>query len=462
MSDERIVKLTERQRECLRLVLKHYTSKEMARELGVGVDAIDQRLKGAMKKLGVASRLEAARILATHEGLNGDVELVPIAPSALPPRAAKSVVGSRLNALKRLPPRTWRGRFVAAACLAGIAFGAVGMGAPLDLYLRDRHVAAHHHPVSDEIVSVEIDAASVRALGATPWPRRYIAGIIRRLDQMGATKIVCWVPLASRMDAAEDRALAQQIQSMGARVALVVDTTGDVAGGTPLLPLPEFRSRAALFHNGVISTLWTDRRVPYVLDIGGRSYPSGSSELAGVDTRGGQAWWARIAGLRLRSFPIDYSIDARTVPMISAVDLLRGAVPRAAISGKTISLVPSYRAPANRRPIPGIGEGRDAQIIVLAAETLLQGVPTEVPWTITFLPAILLVTVCGWLRRPIVTAGVVSAAIATLLLLPSLLFPQKIYIDVAPALFLIMLVGATFAIVFLLRRRSLDRPAKAG
>lgn len=52
--------LTEGQIECLRLVARHYTSKEIARKLGISHFTVDQRLDAARRKLGVASRKEAA------------------------------------------------------------------------------------------------------------------------------------------------------------------------------------------------------------------------------------------------------------------------------------------------------------------------------------------------------------------------------------------------------------------
>jgi DNA-binding CsgD family transcriptional regulator len=69
MEAERVDRLTEGQRECLRRVLRHQTSKDIARELGISPHTVDQRLRIAAKTLGVASRIEAARLLALHEDL---------------------------------------------------------------------------------------------------------------------------------------------------------------------------------------------------------------------------------------------------------------------------------------------------------------------------------------------------------------------------------------------------------
>jgi DNA-binding CsgD family transcriptional regulator len=54
--------LTDGQKDCLRLVIKHHTSKEIARILGISHFTVDQRLDTARKKLGAPSRVDAARL----------------------------------------------------------------------------------------------------------------------------------------------------------------------------------------------------------------------------------------------------------------------------------------------------------------------------------------------------------------------------------------------------------------
>jgi DNA-binding CsgD family transcriptional regulator len=69
MSADRIERLTDKQRECLRMVYRHMETKEIARVLGLSPDGVTQRIKTAMKTLGVDRRRDAARILAEAEGL---------------------------------------------------------------------------------------------------------------------------------------------------------------------------------------------------------------------------------------------------------------------------------------------------------------------------------------------------------------------------------------------------------
>ncbi|MFN7400409.1 MAG: helix-turn-helix domain-containing protein [Sandaracinobacter sp.] len=66
-NDLALARLTEPQRECLRLVMAGYKSKEIAHALGIGVDAVNKRIAGAKETLGAPSRFAAARQLAAFE-----------------------------------------------------------------------------------------------------------------------------------------------------------------------------------------------------------------------------------------------------------------------------------------------------------------------------------------------------------------------------------------------------------
>jgi len=88
MSRDRVDKLTEGQREVLRRVNRHLETKEIARELGIGPDGVNQRIKAAMRILGVNRRRDAALLLAEAEGPQHYQPLVypprDIAPGADP------------------------------------------------------------------------------------------------------------------------------------------------------------------------------------------------------------------------------------------------------------------------------------------------------------------------------------------------------------------------------------------
>ncbi|HEX2801330.1 MAG TPA: helix-turn-helix transcriptional regulator, partial [Phenylobacterium sp.] len=65
--------LTPRERECLRLVDQHMSSKQIARQLGMSKTSVDTYCDRARRKLGVDDRYSAARMLC-----RSDLNPVPI------------------------------------------------------------------------------------------------------------------------------------------------------------------------------------------------------------------------------------------------------------------------------------------------------------------------------------------------------------------------------------------------
>ena len=63
---ETIGRLTERQRACLDLVAQGFTSKQIARKLGISYSTVDNHVLAATQMLGAADRREAARLVSTY------------------------------------------------------------------------------------------------------------------------------------------------------------------------------------------------------------------------------------------------------------------------------------------------------------------------------------------------------------------------------------------------------------
>lgn len=59
-------RLTQRERQCLRLVHAHFSSKQIARELGIKPGTVDRHCENAVRKLKVESRIAAALALASQ------------------------------------------------------------------------------------------------------------------------------------------------------------------------------------------------------------------------------------------------------------------------------------------------------------------------------------------------------------------------------------------------------------
>ena len=67
MDDIAIQRLTERQKDCLRLVAQGYTSKEIGRTLDLSPSTVDNHILTAVQSMSANSRAQAARSLAGLE-----------------------------------------------------------------------------------------------------------------------------------------------------------------------------------------------------------------------------------------------------------------------------------------------------------------------------------------------------------------------------------------------------------
>jgi DNA-binding CsgD family transcriptional regulator len=121
----RAARLSERQKEILRLVDQHLQSKEIARRLGIGRRTIDKHIAAAMVHLGVANRRDAARALARSEGERFPPEPRPLsAPPSIQPT---------------LPPDTgerWTGAIEFAEAQSSFRHGDLGSSIPRRFPLR--------------------------------------------------------------------------------------------------------------------------------------------------------------------------------------------------------------------------------------------------------------------------------------------------------------------------------------
>ncbi|HEX8262447.1 MAG TPA: sigma factor-like helix-turn-helix DNA-binding protein [Allosphingosinicella sp.] len=131
MDRDRLARVSEGQRACLRLVLEHRSSKDIARVLAISPHTVDQRIRFAMKALGAGSRVEAARILAAAEAEQGYQPLIYQLPDidrpAGPPPASAPLEPEVRNA-GNLPRTVWM-LVAAAAALSAIAAFLIGLNA---------------------------------------------------------------------------------------------------------------------------------------------------------------------------------------------------------------------------------------------------------------------------------------------------------------------------------------------
>ena len=135
--------LTSKEKETLRLILRGHDAKSMARELGLSVHTINDRLRCARRKLEVTSSREAARLLGEHERAApenfADKDLGGVPDEAESQTAKPSNAGHPDQRKPRIPLIRAAGAFVMITLAVAIALATAGSFAD--------------KPVSEEIMS---------------------------------------------------------------------------------------------------------------------------------------------------------------------------------------------------------------------------------------------------------------------------------------------------------------------
>lgn len=348
-------------------------------------------------------------------------------------------MGKYIQARRLLPVASLRtGRFglLLWATLFALICGVSHLGYPLEGSLRTVRNMVRTHEASRRIVIVGIDDKSLAEMSAYPWPRSRHAEIVDALDQAGARRIFLDLNFDSPSLPIEDRRLEEALKRHSSKIVLptfkVTDTI--TRQDTIVRPLPHLSRHASLADIGISydyrGVAWS---LPLKAKIGQSQYPSFAAKLANVEGNVGD------------TFPVDYSIDPQSVPLISAADVIHGRVPAGALSGKDVIVGATAHQLNDLFWAPGGGLIAGPYLHVLGAETLIAGTPRAWGWFPAFLFAILLVLGSYALRSTGTTILVIGAGALVCLIAPLGLEAARIYVDVFPGLALLLIVGGRLA-----------------
>jgi PAS domain S-box-containing protein len=268
---------------------------------------------------------------------------------------------------------------------------------------------------SGQVAIVEVDDASLAALGRWPWPRNLIASVVRRILDAGAGTVVLDTVFDSE-ERGNDQVLADVLRAHPVAIgyAFRFDGVSSSPANCDLRPLqaavagPEASWSTGFFHpSGVLcdvpeishaasyegfmnATADNDgkvRSLPIAMEYGSQSYPS--LALAAVTSfrhappmqlRLGshEAAWLRIgdrmeplegrSALRLR-----FRGPRRTFPYISAARLLSTGAPSENLRGKIVIVGVSALALSNPVSTSEDPQFPDVEIQATAIDNLLQG-----------------------------------------------------------------------------------------
>ncbi len=326
-------------------------------------------------------------------------------------------------------------RILGWTTLVALIVAVTGFVEPVDDYLRMVRNLVRAKAPSGQIAIVGVDDASLERIGTWPWTRVRHAELLDRLKQAGAARIFYDVSFASASGRRQDAAFARSLERAG-NVELAAMRVRDPTTGQYRfkLPRPEFRERAGLVSVAVRhSSAFSVRKMDFAADIDGVRIPTISASLA------------RREGPPDTSFMIDYAIDPRKVPFVSAADLLEGRLRDGTLRGKDVVIGAASTEMGDVYYIPGVGQINGVYVHVVAAETLKSGGTTALLWFVPVLAALALMAMhllarnC-WLRRSALLAGIAGVSIG-----PVFAEMHGIFYDVMPATILIGATAGSFA-----------------
>lgn len=319
-----------------------------------------------------------------------------------------------------------------------------GAFSQVDRLLGDFYFSLWSRPAAGDLVVIEIDSRSLQKLNRWPWARAYHAALIQRLSQAGAATIAFDVDFSAHSSASDDAAFGQAIAQSQSPIVLASFAQPNGDGYLVNLPLPAFREHAEIASVNMIadqdSKLRNYRRIEDRLPGSPRSMVT---MLAGSVSAGPNA------------FRIDYSIDPRSVPRLSYVDVLMGRFDPAAIAGKKVLIGATAFELGDRFAVPKYGmlAGVEVQALAYASVAGDRAIrPVGVTWVLLGLGVL---TVAGlWLdvrgsARPRLVAGL--AALSALGLGGILQIVFTISLSVAP--WLAAIAGWSLLTLILTARR---------
>jgi len=330
-------------------------------------------------------------------------------------------------------------RLLLWVAIAGLIFGLIGFGELPEDLLRASRNSLHPHRASGDIVLVEIDDRSLRAMGRWPWPRRVHAQLTDKLTAAGANRIFFDVMFENRSNPAEDAILAGAIARSG-RVTLPVRLRSGPYGSEPSsagfdsMPLELFSRNARL---GTISVRYNYQNavwhLPYAVKVNNQLTPSFAASLA------------RRQSVSEKEFTPDYSIDPGTIPTVSAKNVLSGDFQASQVRGKDIIIGSDSEAVGDQYFIPGVGKMGGAYVQIIGAETLKAGTPLNFGWVPAFLLALGIAALAVRRKNPTQQNLIVGAGAVTLLFAPAVFEAYLVTFDITPALFVVVTVGLVMA-----------------
>jgi CHASE2 domain-containing sensor protein/signal transduction histidine kinase len=349
--------------------------------------------------------------------------------------------------------------------LAGVVVVLLGVvwhwTAGADYLVYDFFLASRSRPVSPDIVVVEIDDASVAALGRWPWPRSVHARLADQLARAGAAALVYDVLFTE--PSPDDAALARALAGRPAYLPILLSSADASGAREAVLPVaPLAKAAAGLGHinfeverDGIVRSVAlfegdAKQRWPQLMVPVWRAVRAGTIKLAGgvpkaihgVDlTRaGGPDSEAR--------FFIPFSANAQSYRSVSFAQVLDGRVPPEVLRDRVVLVGVTASGLYDRfaTPLSGtLGTLPGVYIHANVLDALLNGTaiaPAATPWIVLASLVPLALMLAGFLvlspwRALLLSAGL---GVASLAASAALLYGARVWLSPVPAVVALLVV----------------------
>ena len=219
-----------------------------------------------------------------------------------------------------------------AILLISVGLYLIGALIPVENALTDWRFRLLDRKATGSLILVEVDAKSLQTLNVWPWPRTYHASLVDALMELGSVDVAFDIDFSSRSNPAADASFAKAIERANGRIILptfLQFATVNRRGGAVLESAP-IQSLAEHARIGSVNVFpGTDSFI--------RSFQVHSFTLSGEKPiRSLPAVLAGSAPMDFSRFLIDFSIDPKSIPRVSYVDVLRGDVDPSLFEGRRV------------------------------------------------------------------------------------------------------------------------------
>ncbi len=335
-------------------------------------------------------------------------------------------------------------RLLCWATLFGLLSGLLGLLEPVEDWLQMVRGQIAPKAASGKIVVVGIDEKSIAQLGRWPWSRAMSGKLIDKLNESGVKAIYFDFVFLGSTNGPDQRAFQAAIKRSRAPVILgamdEIDSSTAKRTGGVVVSKSDYGQIATI--RARINYAGQVRRHPLGIDYNGQYIPSMSALMAGYKSRSTQ------------TYLIDTSISPRTIPRISAVDVISSRKKLDSLKGKIVILGADAAYIGDIKQYPGIGPIPGVFYHVVGAETLMRGFPVERGWLLPMFIAFISVCI-GLISRNRQSGLVLLSSSIGLMAFALILEQNRIFIQIAPGLSLIAFIAIRLMLLRAKRSGSL-------